>query len=210
MDTHGGWGYTGSVKVPPCGRGLILDVIMSASVPVTSSQYLSFFLAGDEYALGILQAQEIIEYDTSTRLPGVPGWVHGVCSLRGGAVPVIDLAVKLGMPPATLTRWSCIVVVEVKIDNERLVMGLLVDSIGQLIELEAKDVAPPPAFGTATRVDYLVGMGRSDTGRKFVLLLDIDKVLSSQEAMSVSTLRTLAAQHSAGPRVQPSSEEGRG
>lgn len=163
---------------------------MSESVS-PSSQYLSFFLAKEEYALGILQAKEIIEYDTITRVPGVPSWIRGVFNLRGSVVPVIDLAVKLGMPPATLTRWSCIVVVEVKRDGERTVLGLLADSIGQVLELEAKDVVPPPSFGTAVPVDYLLGLGRLEGGQKFVLLLDIDKVLSSQEVLSASTLRNL-------------------
>jgi purine-binding chemotaxis protein CheW len=162
---------------------------MSENTPATSTQYLSFFLAKEEYALGILQAKEIIEYDTITRVPGMPEWIRGVFNLRGSVVPVIDLAVKLGMPPATLTRWSCIVVVEVKREGERTVLGLLADSIGQVMELEAKDVVPPPSFGTAVHVDYLLGLGKADEGRKFVLLLDIDKVLSSQEVLSATTLR---------------------
>ncbi|WP_375770160.1 chemotaxis protein CheW [Archangium gephyra] len=157
---------------------------MRETPPAASTQSLSFFLAGDEYALGILQAREIIEYDTVTRIPGVPGWVRGVCNLRGSVVPVIDLAVKLGLPPATLTRWSCIVVVEVKLEGERVVLGLLADSIGQVLELAAGDVVPAPSFGTPVKVDYLLGMVRPDAGRKFVLLLDIDKVLSGEQVLS--------------------------
>jgi purine-binding chemotaxis protein CheW len=165
---------------------------MSGQTPATSMQYLSFILAGEEYALGILQVKEIIEYDTVTRIPGAPVWVRGVFNLRGSVVPVVDLAVKLGMPPATLTRWSCIVVVEVKLGGERLVLGLLADAIGQVMELEPSEVVPPPSFGTPVHVDYLVGMGRPGGGKKFVLLMDIDKVLSSQEVLVASTLRTQA------------------
>jgi purine-binding chemotaxis protein CheW len=152
-------------------------------------QYLSFFLAGEEYALGILQVKEIIEYTTVTRIPGAPVWVRGVFNLRGSVVPVVDLAVKLGASPATLTRWSCIVVVEVKLGGERLVLGLLADSIGQVIELAPEDVVPPPAFGAPVHVDYLVGMGRMGAGRKFVLLLDIDRVLNGQEVLAASSLQ---------------------
>ena len=162
---------------------------MSEQTSATSSQYLSFIIAGEEYALGILQVKEIIEYDTVTRVPGTPAWVRGVFNLRGSVVPVVDLAVKLGMPPSQLTRWSCIVVVEVKLGQERIVLGLLSDAIGQVIELEPGAVMPPPSFGTPIHVDYLLGMGRLGTGKKFVLLLDIDHVLSSQEVLSASVLR---------------------
>jgi purine-binding chemotaxis protein CheW len=165
---------------------------MSGQIPATSMQYLSFILAGEEYALGILQVKEIIEYDTVTRIPGAPVWVRGVFNLRGSVVPVVDVAVKLGMPPATLTRWSCIVVVELKLNGERLVLGLLADAIGQVMELNPGEVVPPPSFGTPVHVDYLMGMGRPGGGKKFVLLMDIDKVLSSQEVLVASTLRTQA------------------
>ncbi|WNG32333.1 purine-binding chemotaxis protein CheW [Archangium violaceum] len=157
---------------------------MSELTPATSTQYLSFFFAGEEYALGILKVKEIIEYTSVTRIPGAPGWVRGVFNLRGSVVPVVDLAVKLDTPPSTLTRWSCIVVVEVKLDGERIVLGLLADSIGQVIELGPADVVPPPSFGTKVHLDYLLGMGRMEAGRKFVLLLDIDKVLSTQEVLA--------------------------
>jgi purine-binding chemotaxis protein CheW len=163
---------------------------MSEQTSVTSMQYLSFIVAGEEYALGILQVKEIIEYDTVTRIPGVPTWVRGVFNLRGSVVPVVDLAVKLGQPSSPLTRWSCIVVVEVKLGGERVILGMLSDAIGQVIELAPGDVMAPPAFGTPVHVDYLLGMGRVGTGKKFVLLLDIDKVLNSQEVLAASALRT--------------------
>ncbi|ATB32906.1 chemotaxis protein CheW [Melittangium boletus] len=146
-----------------------------------ATQYLSFILAGQEYALGILRVKEIIEYDTVTPVPGAPVWVRGVFNLRGSVVPVVDLTIKLGLPPATLTRRSCIVVVEVRLGGEEIVLGLLADAIGQVIDLGPEDVAAPPAFGTPVHADYLVGMGRVAASRHFVLLLDIDKVLSTQE-----------------------------
>ncbi|AKJ08007.1 Positive regulator of CheA protein activity [Archangium gephyra] len=166
---------------------------MSSQTTAASSQYLSFILAGEEYALGILQVKEIIEYDTVTRVPGTPAWVRGVFNLRGSVVPVVDLAVKLGMAPSVLSRWSCIVVVEVTLGRERIVLGLLADAIGQVIELEPGAVMPPPSFGTPIHGDYLLGMGRLGTGRKFVLLLDIDHVLSSQEVLAASALKTPVA-----------------
>jgi purine-binding chemotaxis protein CheW len=161
---------------------------MSPQTSVVSTQYLSFVVAEEEYALGILQVKEILEYDTVTRIPGAPLWVRGVFNLRGSVLPVVDLAVKLGMPPSIITKWSCIVVVEVKLGGERIVLGLLTDAIGQVMEMESGDVVPPPPFGTPVHVDYLLGVGRVGTGKKFVLLLDLDKVLSTQEVLSASVL----------------------
>jgi purine-binding chemotaxis protein CheW len=168
---------------------------MSQPADAMSTQYLSFFLAGQEYALGILQAKEIIEYDTVTRVPGAPNWVRGVTNLRGSVLPVIDLAEKFGMAPCTLSRRSCIVVVEVALQSERLVLGVLVDAIGQVLEFGPGEVEPVPAFGTPVRADYLVGMGRS--GKSFVLLLDINRVLSGQDLLTASAAKPAEAPEAA-------------
>lgn len=154
-------------------------------------QYLSFFLAGEEFALGILQVKEIIEFDTMTRVPGSPPWVRGVTNLRGSVLPVVDLAVKFGLPPCTVTRRSCIVVVELTAQDERVVMGVLADAIGQVLEFAPGDVEAPPAFGTPMGGEFLVGMGRA--GKKFVLLLDMARVLSGHELLATSAVRGAAA-----------------
>jgi len=158
------------------------------SQPAASSiaQYLSFFIAGEEYAVGILQVREIIEHDTVTRVPGAPGWIRGVTNLRGSVLPVIDLAMKFGLPPSTINPRSCIVVVEVAFQGEKLVMGMLADAVGQVLDLGPGDVEPPPAFGTPVHADYLAGMGKA--GRKFILLLDIDRLLNSQELRAASAV----------------------
>ncbi len=155
---------------------------MNTSPAAPIAQYLSFFIAGEECALGILQVREIIEYDTVTRVPGAPPWVRGVTNLRGSVLPVIDLALKLGLPASAPHRRSCVVVAEVSYQGDKLVLGVLADSIGQVVELSPTDVEPPPAFGAPVRIDYLVGMGRA--GKKFILLLDMDRVLSGQELLS--------------------------
>ncbi|WP_224360939.1 chemotaxis protein CheW [Hyalangium versicolor] len=154
----------------------------TATAPVV--QYLSFFVAGEEYALSILQVREIIEYDTVTRVPSAPVWVRGVTNLRGSVLPVIDLSLKLGFPPSSLHRRSCVVVVEVTFQGEKLVMGVMADAVGQVLDLGPGDVEPPPAFGTPIHADYLLGMGRA--GKKFILLLDIDRVLNTQEIRAAS------------------------
>src|SRR5689334_3154437 len=99
-----------------------------------TTQYLSFFLGDVEYALGILQVREIIEYDSVTRIPGTPAWIGGAFNLRGSVLPIIDLGMKLGLAACTITRRSCVVVAEVDYQGEHLVLGLLVDTIGQVLD----------------------------------------------------------------------------
>lgn len=149
-------------------------------------QYLSFFIAGEEYAVGILQVREIIEYESVTRVPGAPEWIRGVTNLRGSVLPVIDLGMKFGLPPSTINRRSCIVVVEVAFQEAKLVMGLLADAVGQVLDLGAGDIELPPAFGTRVHADYLSGLGKS--GKKFILLLNIDRVLTSQELRAANAM----------------------
>jgi len=151
----------------------------SQPVPAEGAQYLGFCIAGEEYAIGILRVREILEYDTLTKVPTTPPSIRGVINLRGSVVPVVDLAVKFGLPESVISKRTCIVVVEVNLDGERAVMGVLADAVSQVIDLPASEVEPPPPFGTRVRVDCLIGMGRA--GRKFVLLLDIDKLLSLDE-----------------------------
>jgi len=141
-----------------------------------SGQYLTFQLAGDEYAFGILRVREILEVDTITRVPNAPAAVRGVINLRGAVVPVVDLAVRFGLPATAVTKRSCIVIVEVHADADVLVMGVLADSVSQVMDLAASDIEPPPPFGAKVRVDHLVGMGKLD--KRFVLILDIDRLLA--------------------------------
>jgi purine-binding chemotaxis protein CheW len=155
------------------------------SAPSEQSQYLGFHMAGEEYAIGILRVREILEYDTVTKVPTTPASIRGVINLRGSVVPVIDLAVKLGLPESVVTKRSCVVVVEIVLDGERTVMGLLADAVSQVIDLPAAEIEPPPPFGTRIRVECLLGMGRA--GKKFVLLLDIDRLLSTDDVAAVQS-----------------------
>jgi len=154
---------------------------MAAIADVELTQYLTFCLAEEEYAIGVLRVKEIIEYDTVTRVPSTPPWIRGVINLRGGVVPVVDLAVKLGLPERPVTRRTCIVIVEIDLDGERALMGVMADAVSQVVDIPPADIEPAPAFGTRVRVDYLKGMGRA--GRKFVLMLDIDRALSTDELL---------------------------
>jgi purine-binding chemotaxis protein CheW len=157
---------------------------------IVQQQYLTFFLADEEYAVNIQRVKEIIEYTTVTKVPKVPRWIRGVINLRGNVVPVVDLAVRFGIEERPVTKTTCIVIVEVEQDSERAVMGVIADAVNQVIDLAPKDIEAPPAFGTRVRLEYLFGMGK--LGRKFALLLNIDSVLSNVELLTVSGLQSPA------------------
>jgi len=120
-------------------------------------------------------------------VPGTPVHVRGVINLRGSVVPVVDLAVKLGREESPLSRRSCIVIVETSLRGERVVTGVVADAVNQVIEFSPDDIEPPPAFGTGVRLHYLDGIAK--TGSSFVLVLNMDSVLSD-EAHTVAALET--------------------
>lgn len=159
--------------------------------PVAPAQYLGFHVATDEYALPILRVREILRYEPPTRVPGVPAFIVGVMNVRGAVLPVIDLAQKLGLPARPVTRWSCVLGVEVTIHGEPLKLGLLVDQVSQVIELRPDEIEPTPSFGLPVRLEFLQGMGRLE--RRFVLLLELDKVLSAEELRVASLVPSTAA-----------------
>jgi purine-binding chemotaxis protein CheW len=147
-------------------------------------QYLTFFVAGEEYAVSILKVKEIIEYDTVTVVPNTAPWIRGVTNLRGNVVPVIDLAVKFGLPASQASKYSCIVITEVSYDSEKLTLGVMTDSVSQVLDFAENQIETPPPFGTRVRIEFLLGMGRM--GKKFCLILDSDKVLSADELVAVT------------------------
>jgi purine-binding chemotaxis protein CheW len=153
-------------------------------LPLSTVQYLTFFTAGEEYAIGIVKVSEIVEYETVTTVPNTPIWIHGVTNLRGRVIPVVDLAVKFGLPASRISKFSCIIVTEVMFQGEKLTMGVLADAVSQVIELSAEEIEQTPPFGTRVKTEYLLGMGA--LGKKFCLILDIDKVLSADELLAVT------------------------
>ena len=149
-------------------------------------QYLSFTLSGNDYAVGILQVKEILQYETVTPVPSVPASLRGVINLRGAVVPVIDLSVKFGLPPTGVTKRTCIVIVEAALEGERTVLGFVADAVREVLELGPQEVEPPPSFGTQVRAEHLLGMGK--VGKGFVLLLDLDRVVSAADAEVLARL----------------------
>jgi len=146
-------------------------------------QHLTFMIGGEEYAVSLLKVKEIIEYDTVTEVPRTPEWIRGVINLRGSVVPVIDLAVKFRQAPSIAGKLTCIVITEIECQGEATVMGIMADSVREVIDLKPQDIEEPPSFGTRVKVDYLLGMARS--GKKFCLILDTEKVLSTDELLEL-------------------------
>jgi purine-binding chemotaxis protein CheW len=167
---------------------------------VEQQQYLTFLLANEECAISILKVREIIEYETVTTVPKMPQWVRGVINLRGTVVPVVDLAAKFSMEPKPLSKTTCIVIVETRFENQETIVGLIVDAVSQVMELSAEDIQPVPDFGTRVNMDYLLGMAQS--GRKFALLLDVDKVLTTEELHDLSEVSAYAEKAAGGESAE--------
>ena len=147
-------------------------------------QYLTFYTAGEEYAVKVGKVKEIVKYEAVTVVPNTPAWISGVTNLRGTVVPVVDLAVKFGLPRSGVSKLSCIIISEVLFLGETLTMGVLADSVCQVVELSDDEIEETPPFGTRVKTEYLLGMG--PMGKKFCLILDIDKVLSADEFLTMT------------------------
>lgn len=169
-----------------------------------TQQFLTFHIADEEYAIGITRVREIIEYDTVTRVPKTPPFIRGVINLRGSVVPVIDLAVKFGLPESLATRSTCIVVLEVSLNGDDTTMGVIADSVSQVVDLAPGDIEKVPSFGTQVDTSYLLGMAK--LGKKFALILDVNKVLSLEELEQLIGLDGAAATNPAEQAVVPAVE----
>lgn len=153
---------------------------MAEPIDAKAPQFLSFTIAGTGYGLPILAVKEILQHEEPTRVPGAPPSIRGVLNVRGQVVPVVDLSVKFGKGETVASSRTCILVVETQIGGERLVLGVLADAVNEVLDLPSAEIEPLPALGANVRLDYLTGMGK--VGKGFVLLLDVDQVLTASEA----------------------------
>jgi len=149
-----------------------------------SNQYLAFALDEELFAVGVDKIREIIDFTTVTKVPQTPDSMRGVINLRGNVVPVIDMRRKFAITESPDTVDTCIVVLEVSMDNETTVIGALVDSVQEVFEMEANQIEPPPKIGANLRTDFILGMGRKASD--FIIILDVDKVFSSEELSQVT------------------------
>ena len=159
---------------------------MSVADITETTQYLTFTLAEDIFAIDVTMAREILDVCDVTRVPQTPDYMLGVINLRGSVVPVIDMRLKFGMDHVERTRDSCIVVVEVDVDGESVVVGALADSVREVLDLEPSQIEPPPRIGTRLNTEFIKGMGNLDD--RFVIILDINRVFSAEELALVQGL----------------------
>lgn len=157
---------------------------LGAAGAVEQQQYLTFMLGGEMLAVGILHIKEIIEYAGITEVPMMPACIRGVINLRGAVVPLMDLAARFGKPSSAVTKRTCIVIVELGADGERQDMGIVVDTVNAVLEIAAADIEPAPAFGARIRTDFIAGMGK--VNGKFVILLDVEQVLSNIDVAALT------------------------
>jgi len=149
------------------------------AVSEKEGKYLTFTLAREEYGIGILKVKEIIGMMTITMVPQTPGYVKGVINLRGKVIPVVDLRLKFGIDAMDYTERTCIIVVEIGKDSDRLLIGIVVDSVSEVLNIKACDIEETPNFGNRLQTDYILGMAKAGGGIK--ILLDIDRVLHAEE-----------------------------
>lgn len=149
------------------------------------AQYLTFTLAEEVFALDIGKVREVLDYTTVTRVPRTPEFMCGVINLRGNVVPVVDMRRKFGMTATERGVNTCIIIVEVAVDDETTVLGAMADSVQEVLDLEPDQIEPAPRIGTRLNVDFIRGMGKHGEG--FVMILNIDKVFSVDELAACET-----------------------
>lgn len=149
-------------------------------------QYLTFVVAGEVFAVPISAVKEIIEYRSPTDVPMMPSFMRGVINLRGRVVPVIDLSARFGRGKGETTRRSCIVIVEISHQEQQHIIGVAVDAVNAVLDIADADIEPPPSFGAKLRAEFISGMGK--VAEKFVIILEIDRVLSVDELSSLGRL----------------------
>jgi purine-binding chemotaxis protein CheW len=154
-------------------------IISTADRAVRGGKYLTFILAGEEYGLEILKVHEILSLLPITRVPRTPTFVRGVINLRGRVIPIIDLRLKLGMPMGEEGTSTCTIVVHV----QGVQIGLLVDSVREVLAIADADIDDAPSFGVDVNTDFILGIGKSNGRVK--LLLDIERVLSAQDIIAL-------------------------
>jgi len=156
---------------------------MSVSTITETTQYLTFKLDEEIFALDVAKVREILEYCSVTKVPQTPDFMRGVINLRGSVVPVIDLRLKFGMNATERSVNTCIIVTEVAMDGETILLGALADSVQEVDEMEPAQIEAAPHIGTRLNTDFIKGMGKQDG--HFVMILDIDRVFNAGDLSDI-------------------------
>ena len=157
---------------------------MSKAERDEQKQYLTFTLAEEMFGVDVGQVREILDYVNVTKVPQTPAFMKGVINLRGSVVPVIDMRLKFIMDEAQKTVNTCIVVLEINIDEEINILGVLVDSVQEVIELEPNEIEPAPKIGTRLKTDFIRGMGKRE--EQFIILLNIDQIFTTDDLVALN------------------------
>jgi purine-binding chemotaxis protein CheW len=163
---------------------------MSVAGIMETTQYLTFKLDDEVFALDIGKVREVLDFTSITKVPRTPEFMRGVINLRGSVVPVVDLRLKFGMSMTEKTVNTCIIITEVTVDNETTVLGALADSVQEVLDLEPGHIEPAPKIGTRLNTEFIRGMGKRDNN--FIIILDIDKIFSVSELAVVQATQTEA------------------
>ncbi len=165
---------------------------MAEDKSADTSQYLNFTLGNEIFALDISSVREVLELTPITKIPRTPDYMCGVINLRGHAVPVMNMRLKFGMPATENTVDTCVIIVEVEFEGERIIMGGMVDSVREVFDLTTERIEAAPRMGTSINTDYIKGIGKLD--EVFVIILDIAKVFSAEEmALAKEAVKSGAA-----------------
>ncbi|HJV89200.1 MAG TPA: chemotaxis protein CheW [Holophagaceae bacterium] len=156
----------------------------------TRRQYLAFSSGGETFAMDIGSVREVLQYEGLTEIPLMPGFIRGVINLRGAVVPVIDLARRLGRNLANVARRTCVVILEVPAGDGLQVVGILVDSVNEVLDIAPAEIDPAPSLGQGPKSELICGVGK--VGGRFVILLDVGHVLSTQEMGALAEVPGLA------------------
>ena len=159
---------------------------MTVATEEKKSTYLTFQLADELYAVEVKNVREILDFRPITKVPRMPDFMCGVTNLRGSAVPVIDMRLKLGLEASEKRTETCIIVLEVAVGDESLAIGAMADAVREVFELDAESIEPAPRIGTGLDTDFIRGMGKQ--GDAFIIILDIARVFMSGELETVSSV----------------------
>ena len=164
---------------------------MSVSSITQTGQYLTFKLEEEVFALDIAKVREVLDLTAIAKVPQMPEFMLGVLNLRGAVVPVVDMRLKLGITMTEATVNTCIVIVEIEIDGESAVLGALVDSVQEVMDLDPDQIEPAPRIGIRLNTKFIKGMGKKDN--QFMIILDIDKVFSADELAMACDVTEMSA-----------------
>jgi purine-binding chemotaxis protein CheW len=161
---------------------------MSVAAITETTQYLTFKLDEEIFALDVAKVREILDFTTVTKVPQTPEFMRGVINLRGSVVPVMDLRLKFGMTATEKTVNTCVIVVEMSLEGESMVVGVLADSVQEVIDMEPESIEPAPRIGTKLNTDFILGMGKHN--EQFMMILDIDKVFTDGDMVGLTNMNT--------------------